>query len=134
ARAADQHARQHVLAPQGGTAAAFRRRPARLEIVGRHRPDWLRRRAGALLQGGGGGGQAQGGQGEGCRHRRRPCPAARGPGAAAQVTGGPTMTPTEAVERLNVLLAHAWMVRTFLKHADEIQEDEELLDVPRTLS
>ena len=43
------------------------------------------------------------------------------------------MTPPEAVERLNVLLAHAWMVRTFLKHADEIQEDEELLDVPRTL-
>jgi hypothetical protein len=25
------------------------------------------------------------------------------------------------------------MVRTFLKHADEVQEDEELLDVPRTL-
>jgi hypothetical protein len=24
-------------------------------------------------------------------------------------------------------------VRTFLKHADEIQDDEELLDVPRTL-
>ena len=43
------------------------------------------------------------------------------------------MSPAEAVERLNVLLAHLWMVRTFLKHADEIQEDEELLDVPRTL-
>jgi hypothetical protein len=43
------------------------------------------------------------------------------------------MTPTEAVERLNVVLAHLWMVRTFLKHADDIQEDEELLDVPRTL-
>ena len=43
------------------------------------------------------------------------------------------MTPAEAVERCNVLLAHLWMVRTFLKHADEIQEDEELLDVPRTL-
>ena len=43
------------------------------------------------------------------------------------------MTPAEAVERLNIVLAHAWMVRTFLKHADEIQDDEELLDVPRTL-
>jgi hypothetical protein len=43
------------------------------------------------------------------------------------------MTPTEAVERLNVVLAHLWMVRTFLKHADDIQDDEELLDVPRTL-
>jgi hypothetical protein len=43
------------------------------------------------------------------------------------------MSPAEAVERLNVVLAHAWMVRNFLKHADEIQEDEELLDVHRTL-
>jgi hypothetical protein len=43
------------------------------------------------------------------------------------------MTPAEAVERLNMVLAHLWMVRTFLKHADDIQEDEELLDVPRTL-
>ena len=43
------------------------------------------------------------------------------------------MTPEEAVERLNTVLAHAWMVRTFLKHADEIQDDEDLLDVPRTI-
>ena len=37
------------------------------------------------------------------------------------------------MERLNTLMAHAWMVRTFLKHADEIQQSEEMLDVPRTL-
>jgi hypothetical protein len=43
------------------------------------------------------------------------------------------VSPAEAVERLDVILAHAWMVRTFLKHADEIQEDEELLEVPRTV-
>lgn len=43
------------------------------------------------------------------------------------------MTPEDAVQRLNTVLAHAWMVRTFLKHADEIQEDEGMLDVPRTL-
>jgi hypothetical protein len=43
------------------------------------------------------------------------------------------MTPEEAVTRLNQVLAHAWMVRTFLKHADEIQASEEMLDVPRTL-
>jgi hypothetical protein len=43
------------------------------------------------------------------------------------------MTPEDAVNRLNMVLAHAWMVRTFLKHADEIQESEEMLDVPRTL-
>ena len=43
------------------------------------------------------------------------------------------MSPEEAVTRLNTVLAHAWMVRTFLKHADEVQEDEGMLDVPRTL-
>ena len=53
--------------------------------------------------------------------------AARRPGGIA------AMTPEEAVQRLNTVLAHAWMVRTFLKHADEIQDDEELMDVPRTV-
>jgi hypothetical protein len=43
------------------------------------------------------------------------------------------MTPEQAMERINTICAHAWMVRTFLKHADEIQEDEELLAVPRTI-
>jgi hypothetical protein len=43
------------------------------------------------------------------------------------------MTPEQAVERLNAVFAHAWMVRTFLKHAEEIQDDEELLEVPRTI-
>jgi hypothetical protein len=43
------------------------------------------------------------------------------------------MTQEEAVARLEVVLAHLWMVRTFLKHAEEIQDDEELLEVPRTL-
>jgi hypothetical protein len=37
------------------------------------------------------------------------------------------------MERLNDVLAHAWMVRTFLKHAEEIQEDEEMLEVPRMI-
>jgi hypothetical protein len=37
------------------------------------------------------------------------------------------------MDRLNVILAHAWMVRTFLKHAEEIQEDEEMLEVPRMI-
>lgn len=43
------------------------------------------------------------------------------------------MTPAEAVERLNVLLAHLWMIRTYLKHADEVMEDEQLVEVPRLL-
>jgi hypothetical protein len=43
------------------------------------------------------------------------------------------VTPEQAVDRLNIVLAHAWMVRTFLKHADEIQDDNAFLDVPRTI-
>ena len=39
------------------------------------------------------------------------------------------MTPAEAVERCNVLLAHLWMVRTFLKHSDEVEEDAELNEI-----
>jgi len=30
-------------------------------------------------------------------------------------------------------LAHLWMVRTFLKHAEETEEDDELQEVARTL-
>ena len=43
------------------------------------------------------------------------------------------MSPEEAMERINVVMAHAWMVRNFLKHADEVQEDEELLEVHRMI-
>lgn len=43
------------------------------------------------------------------------------------------MSPADAMQRLNVVLAHAWMVRAFLKHADEVQDDEELLEVHRTV-
>jgi len=45
----------------------------------------------------------------------------------------PLLTPQAAVERLEEILAHAWMVRTFLKHAPEIQDSPEMLAVPRTL-
>jgi hypothetical protein len=41
--------------------------------------------------------------------------------------------PEEAMEGLNTVLAHAWMVRNFLKHADEVQDDEELLEVHRMI-
>lgn len=43
------------------------------------------------------------------------------------------MTPAEAVERLNFVLAHLWMIRTYLKHADEVMEDEQLVEIPRLL-
>jgi uncharacterized LabA/DUF88 family protein len=38
-----------------------------------------------------------------------------------------------AMERINALLAHIWMVRTFLKHSDEFEEEIELLAIPRAL-
>jgi hypothetical protein len=37
------------------------------------------------------------------------------------------------MERLNVVMAHAWMVRNFLKHADEVQDDAEMLEVHRMI-
>lgn len=43
------------------------------------------------------------------------------------------MRPEEAVDELNFVLAHAWMVRRFLKHAEEAEEDEQMLDVHRTI-
>jgi len=43
------------------------------------------------------------------------------------------MTPEEAVRRIDDQLAHVWMVRTFLKHSEEAQEDDELSDVHRGL-
>ena len=43
------------------------------------------------------------------------------------------MTPEQAMERINVVLAHAWMVRAFLKHADEVQEDADMMEVHRLI-
>ncbi|MBM3993039.1 MAG: hypothetical protein FJ303_02620 [Planctomycetes bacterium] len=43
------------------------------------------------------------------------------------------MTSVAAMDRINLILAHAWMVRQFLKHADEVQNDEEMLDVHRAI-
>ena len=35
--------------------------------------------------------------------------------------------------RIDGLLTHVWMVRTFIKHSEELEEDEELGDVQREL-
>lgn len=43
------------------------------------------------------------------------------------------MTPDDAVRRIEALLAHVWMVRAFLKHAPEAEEDEDLCEVHRGL-
>jgi len=43
------------------------------------------------------------------------------------------LTPTEAMKRINTIVAHAWMVRTFLKHAPEFEEDVERMEIPRSI-
>ncbi|MBY0521982.1 MAG: hypothetical protein K2R98_01200 [Gemmataceae bacterium] len=43
------------------------------------------------------------------------------------------MSGEDAMERLAFVLAHLWMVRNFLKHAEEIEDDEEMLDVHRMI-
>ncbi|MGI9519464.1 MAG: amidohydrolase [Pirellulaceae bacterium] len=43
------------------------------------------------------------------------------------------MTDAEKVARLDELISHIWMVRTFLKHCEEAEEDEELREVYRDL-
>lgn len=39
----------------------------------------------------------------------------------------------EAMRRIDTLLSHVWMVRTFLKHSEEAEEDDELAEVHREL-
>lgn len=35
--------------------------------------------------------------------------------------------------RVDALLSHVWMVRTFIKHSEELEDDPELSDIQRTL-
>jgi len=37
------------------------------------------------------------------------------------------------VQSIDELLSHVWMIRAFLKHCEEAEEDEELRDVQRAL-
>ena len=41
------------------------------------------------------------------------------------------MTDAETTARATDLLAHLWMVRTFVKHSEEAEEFEDLLELPR---
>ncbi len=42
-------------------------------------------------------------------------------------------TDAEYVEKIDGLLSHVWMIRAFLKHCEEAEEDEELRGVQRAL-
>ena len=41
--------------------------------------------------------------------------------------------PLQRVRAIDTEVAHVWMIRTFLKHADESEEDEDLRDIVRDL-
>jgi hypothetical protein len=43
------------------------------------------------------------------------------------------MDDADRMRRIDALLAHVWMVRAFLKHSEEAQEDDELASVHREL-
>lgn len=43
------------------------------------------------------------------------------------------MTPAEAVERCQTVFSHAWMVRTFVKHSDVVEDFPELMQIVRTV-
>ncbi len=37
------------------------------------------------------------------------------------------------MQQLDALLSHVWMVRTFIKHSEELEDDPELNDIQRAL-
>ena len=43
------------------------------------------------------------------------------------------MLPAEAVDRCQMIFAHAWMVRTFVKHSEAIEDFPELMQIVRTV-
>lgn len=44
-----------------------------------------------------------------------------------------TYSKQEAVERSQIILSHAWMVRTFIKHSDEVEDFPELMHIARAV-
>ncbi len=42
-------------------------------------------------------------------------------------------TPAEIVERCQEVMAHAWMVRTFVKHSEEAEDFPELMGITRAV-
>jgi hypothetical protein len=45
----------------------------------------------------------------------------------------PALPLTDAVARCQTIFAHAWMVRTFVKHSDTIEDFPELMQIVRTV-
>jgi hypothetical protein len=51
----------------------------------------------------------------------------------AREEGDSPVTADEAMRRIETQLSHVWMVRAFLKHSDEAEDDAELQEIHRTL-
>lgn len=43
------------------------------------------------------------------------------------------LTPEQMVARCQAVMSHAWMVRTFVKHSEEVEQFPELMDVVRAV-
>jgi hypothetical protein len=43
------------------------------------------------------------------------------------------LSPQDAVARCQTILAHAWMVRTFVKHSPEVEQFPELMEIVRNV-
>ncbi len=59
------------------------------------------------------------------------------PAATSDVSGGslkrPVLALVDAVAHCQVVFAHAWMVRTFVKHSETVEDFPELMQVVRTV-
>ena len=45
----------------------------------------------------------------------------------------PHPTPAQIIDRCQTVMAHAWMVRTFIKHSEEIDDFPELMGIVRAV-
>ena len=43
------------------------------------------------------------------------------------------MNDDDRMQQIDTLLSHVWLVRTFLKHSEEAEEDDELCEIHRAL-
>jgi len=43
------------------------------------------------------------------------------------------LSPADAVARCQLIMAHAWMVRTFIKHSPEVEDFPELMGIVRAV-
>ncbi len=45
----------------------------------------------------------------------------------------PPQTPQDVIARCQTVMAHAWMVRTFIKHSEEVEDFPELMGIVRAV-